>query len=426
MNISKSTLFMALFIWMCTAGMAQNQWQVLSSPTTNNLRAVQALDSLHIFICGDAGQVYRSDDAGQTWQNIFPPGSSGNLHDLYFWNPDTGVVVGDNGQIFRTVNGGQFWQRITVGVTDHLYAVSFNGDAGVCGASSQTILRSTDGGQSWLVVQSGYFGGGFWGAEMLSPEIGFIGGENTIFQPLVGSTADSGATWNFNVFYLNSNEGRIFDIAFTDQNIGYAASRVWDGRGAISKTTDGGQTWNTMLFNNALYGIHFPVSNAGQIGYACGANGLILHTGDGGQGWQIQNSGTTVKLNDLSFFGPYSGYAVGDGGTLLRSTPVSVAISPGDEQNPRDFYLGQNYPNPFNPSTELGFRIAEVGFVELKVYDLLAREVKTLVQGELSPGSYGVSWDGRDKNGRPVAGGVYIYRLKAGEFVQFRKMALIR
>ncbi|RMH76770.1 MAG: T9SS C-terminal target domain-containing protein, partial [Calditrichaeota bacterium] len=78
------------------------------------------------------------------------------------------------------------------------------------------------------------------------------------------------------------------------------------------------------------------------------------------------------------------------------------------------------------PTTNLRFRISDFGLVELKVYDGLGREIATLVNEEMAPGMYEVQWDGRDDTGKPVSSGVYLYRLKAGNFTATRKMVLMR
>jgi hypothetical protein len=85
------------------------------------------------------------------------------------------------------------------------------------------------------------------------------------------------------------------------------------------------------------------------------------------------------------------------------------------------FALHQNYPNPFNPNTHIGFRIADFGFVSLKVYDITGREVATLISENLTSGSYKYRWDAKG-----LANGVYFYRLEAEGFVQTKKMLLIR
>ena len=111
---------------------------------------------------------------------------------------------------------------------------------------------------------------------------------------------------------------------------------------------------------------------------------------------------------------------------LLPINITDIDETPGKEIA-ASFELYQNYPNPFNPETNFSFRIAEFGFVELAVYDLLGREIKTLVSKRLAPGEYHLHWDGRDRAGQPVASGVYLYQLKVGNrYVQTRKMMLLR
>ncbi len=105
----------------------------------------------------------------------------------------------------------------------------------------------------------------------------------------------------------------------------------------------------------------------------------------------------------------------------------ALAIEPVDETIPEAIELSRNYPNPFNPSTQIGFRIANLGFVELKIYDVLGSEITTLVQEDLAPGNYEVQWNGTNDAGQQVASGVYLYRLRVGNnFVQTRKMMLMK
>jgi hypothetical protein len=85
------------------------------------------------------------------------------------------------------------------------------------------------------------------------------------------------------------------------------------------------------------------------------------------------------------------------------------------------FVLLQNFPNPFNPSTTIRYNILSRSLVTLTVFDLLGREVATLVDGMQDPGEKTVTFDGS-----ALASGVYFYRLKAGEFVQTRKLVLVR
>jgi len=92
-----------------------------------------------------------------------------------------------------------------------------------------------------------------------------------------------------------------------------------------------------------------------------------------------------------------------------------------DKGIPNSFELFQNYPNPFNPNTTINYSISEKGFVQLKVYDLLGKEVTTLVNEEKTRGNYSVSFSGSN-----LPSGVYIYSIRVNNFIQNRKMILLR
>ena len=191
----------------------------------------------------------------------------------------------------------------------------YNGVNGISGGDSQDILYSTDAGASWQISQSGFFGGGFPGAQMLSATVGLVAGQNSIFAPLFGASTDGGAMWNFQSFLFNSNEGGCTDVFFFDQNTGLASGAVFDGRGAIARTTDGGTGWSTVFFDQAIQGLNFPQMTSG---FAAGFGGRITHSTDAGITWAGQTSGTSSNLNDVFFASDaLRGIAVGESGTIL-------------------------------------------------------------------------------------------------------------
>ncbi len=104
---------------------------------------------------------------------------------------------------------------------------------------------------------------------------------------------------------------------------------------------------------------------------------------------------------------------------------VSVEEPPADGPR-RAFQLAQNQPNPFNPSTEIRFTVPTAGQVDLAVYDLTGRRLRTLVAASLPAGEHAARWDGDDENGVPLASGLYLYRLTAGGQSQMRKMMLLK
>jgi hypothetical protein len=119
--------------------------------------------------------------------------------------------------------------------------------------------------------------------------------------------------------------------------------------------------------------------------------------------------------------------ATDDAGNESDATGPDI-ITGGDDVPPlpASFALYQNVPNPFNPATTIRFDLPRRERVRLAVYDTSGRLVRTLVDGVREPGVKSVAWDGRNGIGRPVASGVYFYRITAGEFVQTRKMLLLQ
>jgi hypothetical protein len=85
------------------------------------------------------------------------------------------------------------------------------------------------------------------------------------------------------------------------------------------------------------------------------------------------------------------------------------------------FAIEQNYPNPFNPSTKIEFSIPTAGLVNLQVFDLLGREVTTLINEDMQPGKYAIDFDASD-----LASGIYFYTLRAREFISTKKMILLK
>lgn len=134
----------------------------------------------------------------------------------------------------------------------------------------------------------------------------------------------------------------------------------------------------------------------------------------------VSSSPTTAAISDPLPGNDWS-VTVTDGGfSRLSETESESNAIPGD------FALGQNYPNPFNPSTTISYQLSEGTSVRIAIYDLMGREVRELVNGHKSEGTYQVVWDGLNSSGSTVASGVYLYKMEAGDFVQTRKLILAK
>ena len=108
------------------------------------------------------------------------------------------------------------------------------------------------------------------------------------------------------------------------------------------------------------------------------------------------------------------------------SSSNSVGVDNRGEIYPHGFALHQNYPNPFNPITTLRYDLPENSLVNIIIYDMLGREVKTLVNTTQDAGFKSVVWNATNDHGKPVSAGVYLYQIQAGDFVQTKKMVLLK
>ena len=118
------------------------------------------------------------------------------------------------------------------------------------------------------------------------------------------------------------------------------------------------------------------------------------------------------------------------GAAALESSFISSSWTVGDgtldNEQPVEFSLSANYPNPFNPTTTIDYSIATAGDVSIVVYDMMGREVKSLVADFSTPGSYSVVWDATNNEGLSVSAGMYVYKMISSDFVEVNKMLLVK
>jgi len=93
---------------------------------------------------------------------------------------------------------------------------------------------------------------------------------------------------------------------------------------------------------------------------------------------------------------------------------------------PKRFSLHNNFPNPFNPVTTLRYDLPENSLVIITVYDMLGRQVKTLVNQAQDAGYRSVIWDSTNNYGKPISAGIYLYQIQAGEYISTKKMVLLK
>ena len=158
-----------------------------------------------------------------------------------------------------------------------------------------------------------------------------------------------------------------------------------------------------------------------------GLSSLVMKTSDNGQNWDSVGTEFSIgEIHDLKI--DMNGHLVVGvfGNGVWRSVNSTTSVE--DFISPMQFQLIQNYPNPFNPKTVIGYRLPVNGNVTLKVYDVIGNEITTLVNEEKPAGEYEVEFDGANlPDGKAgLSSGIYFYQLRAGQFVETKKMILLK
>jgi len=244
------------------------------------------------------------------------------------------------------------------------------------------------------------------------------------FPPTIYKTTNSGKNWT--VF---NDTIRCNVIKAYDENIFIA-----EYNNIVSRTIDGGQSWESNQFDSLFWGndIEFIPGNPAKVWYSSYELNVFFSS-DTGKSWGKEFELISLRPNDIVFTDENNGWLLANQPSTGRKTRIfrttngghgGIVISVDDNDlriNPTGFKLEQNYPNPFNPTTSLQYTIDSRQFVTLKVFDLLGREVATLVNEEKPSGEYEVEFDGTN-----LPSGIYFYRLKAGQYSETRKMVLLK
>ncbi len=304
---------------------------------------------------------------------------AGNLHKIKFFDKNIGYWFSEWGPLMKTFDGGNVWDTIYAYANDFFFADSLNGwvyyEPAIIWKKNNTVegygnlRRTTDGGLTWREeintnsIHSMFF---------INSQVGWYTDWYSIYK-----TTDGGFNWDTVNNYTQYGINQMF---FVDENEGYfIGSSIWENKGiVVLKTTDGGKKLLPIKEFTALNEIELTQKN-------------IIGVGSYGQILKVNRTITDIK-----------------------DKPKYV-IS--------DFKLLQNFPNPFNPSTKIRYSIKKRQFVLIQVYDVLGKEVVTLVNDEKAPGSYEINFNAAEFN---LSSGVYFYRIQAGSFNQVRKMLLIK
>jgi photosystem II stability/assembly factor-like uncharacterized protein len=403
-------------------------WETQASPVTIGLFSVKALNQNIVWGAGGSGSanapvVVRTANGGTTWINATGNLSGQDLYCVAAVDSNRAWVGTGSGRIYATTNGGASWtQQVYPGTQSPFINAIWmfsNGTGYAMGDPASggrfVVLKTMDFGLTWahtIEPVGGSSEAGWNNSLWMTDENHMWFGTNA---SRVWRTTDGGTTWASG----SSGATNSYAVAFKDNNNGL----VGHSTGALRTTANGGATWTTtsspttspvqgMTF---LSGTNFAWVSGGAVPYKSTNNGTS---------WTNQTvypiSGT---LNHLSFADTSNGWAVTSNGEIIRyRAPGTTAVEPlSSSGSPRSFALLQNYPNPFNPATQIEFWIPIAGHTVLKVYDMLGREVATVVNEMKSAGQHSVTFDA----GR-LSSGVYYYRLTVGALSETKRMLLLR
>jgi hypothetical protein len=392
-------------------------YEQTATGVTGQLYGISAPDINNVWACGAAGKVIRTTNGG-TWA-----AASGNLatSDLYaIWAFDANTALVTNSpsatNVFRTTNGGTNWTQVFTQAGGFINAFYFKdanngimqGDA-VGGRFS--LWKTTNGGVNWDST----------GMNIPSTEAGWTGSLHGIGDVVwfgtnstkVYKSTNFGTTWTSSP---TTGEANGYSIWFNDVNNGFV------GGTTMQKTTNGGTNWaaHTVPGTGTIQALTgWKTTNT----YFMGRANIVYSTTNNGTNWNtvFTAAGTSQIWNfTVSRTGSPYVYGCRANGTIVKYGGSATGISP--VTTIADSYsLSQNYPNPFNPTTNIKFAIPQSGLVTLKIYNMLGKEVSTLVSSNLSAGTYSY-----DFNASNLASGVYFYKLETANFSEVKKMSLIK
>jgi hypothetical protein len=211
----------------------------------------------------------------------------------------------------------------------------------------------------------------------------------------------------------------------TDNNVLLLAingSNLYLGTGSkgLFLSTNNGDDWTNL--NNGLTGDVWSIVFKNSNIFAGTGHGVYLSTNDGADWINVSDGLTNLFALSLIIHNNYLFVGCGNNGWVWRR-PLSEMITDVKdiEQLPKEFALNQNYPNPFNPSTKISWQLPIGNLVKLKVYDILGREIVTLVNEYKPMGQYETEF-----NSANLPSGIYFYKLEAGQFTQVKKMILLK
>ncbi|MEZ5195410.1 MAG: YCF48-related protein [Bacteroidales bacterium] len=306
-------------------------WTLVEHGFTDHIRSVFMIDEDIVYVVGDNGLIFTSNDRGDSWigQNS---NTTEHLQDVFFINDNYGWITGLNHTLLKTSDGGNNWLPVSVEVEGDFYSITFWGDQlGWFVTNNGKVLKTTNGGISWhsfptvnyAALNCLYF---------VNEYVGWAVGDGG----KIVKTLNGGLSWELQNSNLSND---LYSVCFVDELRGWATG--WQ---VILHTENGGQSWQVQFEKDdkPWLTLHSIIFTDPFNGWACGTNGVALHTTDGGNQWTYQNAGYNVEinsenidLNDVFFLNHNQGFLAGQDGSVFytnhgTSTGPSIHVQPSD------------------------------------------------------------------------------------------------
>jgi hypothetical protein len=357
-------------------------------------------------LAGTASGVYVSSDNGTNW-------TVSNTGMSYFFT--NAIVVKDSnifcgtlgGGVYRSVDGGANWTAVSESVTGDGISLAVNSTDVYVGSYNGVVYRSTNNGVSWDSADSGLPTTSVVLCLAANSSNVYAGTYNGVYHSI-----DNGATWD----HFGLADHMIYSLFLNGTNL-YAGA--YD---TLFMSANNDTNWVSVR-NDMGYGTCRSLAASGSKLFAATENSVYYSTNNAAN-WNIIDSALfsekvvlALAVTDTMIFA-----GAENSGVWQRTiSDITTSVNAYSAETPNGFYLQQNYPNPFNPSTVIGYRLLVNGFVTLKVYNILGKEVATLVNETKNAGSYQVTF-----NAGKLASGVYFYKLQAGAFTNVKKLLLMK
>ncbi len=393
-------------------------WRIQNLPTSSTIFSVKTVNHLVAWMCGSNGAILRTTDGGETWAR---PDT------LPFPSPDNYVIEATSAAtaflsrtsswpaetyIYKTTDGGGTWYRVFTQANGFINGIAMfdqqNGLAvGDPVAGYWTIVKTTDGGSTWNRLSTS--------PPQVGTEFGLSGSIDKLDTTVwFGTTANHiYKVTQSGVVTAIPTPGRAVSVAFKTPFVGIFSST----NGSMYRTTDGGITW----IPTSPIGTSSTKVAAWHLGFFAKSGTEIRASVDSGQTWNspfsYSFSGSTMSFNRSDIA---AGYVAGNS-AAARFFSVIEGVEQTSTDIPERFELQQNYPNPFNPATSISFSVGTYGHTSLRVCDLLGRDVATLVNDVLAPGSYKSTLDASR-----LPSGVYLFTLRSAGSSITKKMLCVR